>query len=158
MTLSVSSGLGCDFDDYRVITSSIAETRAIGKRFSGALSAGDAVALNGDLGAGKTCLIKGICAGFGVEETVNSPTFILINHYSGRRHDTDIPIFHFDFYRLTGPDELDSCGADEFFDGNGICLVEWADRAPGRLPDHRWVVDLEYVNASRRDLHFYREP
>ena len=109
-----------DFTGGSATTHSAAETQALGARFAALLGPGELVALNGDLGAGKTCFIQGICIGLGVEETVNSPTFILMNQYSGTPDGIAITIYHFDFYRLSGGGELDSFGADEFFDGDGI--------------------------------------
>ena len=143
-----------DFTGGAATTHSAAETRALGARFAALLGPGELVALTGELGAGKTCFIQGICAGLGVSETVNSPTFVLINQYSGLRKDIAISIYHFDFYRLSGPGELDSFGAEEFFDGDGICLVEWAERAAERLPPRRWQVEMEYVGAGSRSLRF----
>lgn len=135
-------------------TRSAAETQALGARFAALLGPGELVALSGELGAGKTCFIQGICIGLGVEDTVNSPTFILMNQYSGQRNGIAISIYHFDFYRLSGAGELDSFGADEFFDGEGICLVEWAERAAERLPARRWQVEMEYAEAGSRSLRF----
>ena len=143
-----------DFTSGGATTRSAAETQALGARFAALLCPGELVALCGELGAGKTCFIQGICVGLGVEETVNSPTFILMNQYSGRRDGIAISIYHFDFYRLSGAGELDSFGADEFFDGEGICLVEWAERASERLPPRRWQVEMEYAGTGSRSLRF----
>ena len=143
-----------DFTGGPVTTRSASETRALGARFAALLGPGEMVALTGELGAGKTCFIQGICFGLAVEETVNSPTFILMNQYSGCRDGIAVSIYHFDFYRLSGAGELDSFGAEEFFDGDGICLVEWAERASERLPPQRWQVEMEYAGAESRSLRF----
>lgn len=152
-TNSLEKG-GFNFFDGEVTTHSDAETRSLGEQFSPFLTKGDVVALNGDLGAGKTCLVKGICSALGVEDTVNSPTFILVNHYSGHRNGINFPIYHLDFYRLAGAEDLDTFGADEFFEGNGICLIEWAVRAADRLPDRCWMISIEYTGHNSRTLRF----
>ena len=143
-----------DFTGGEATTHSAAETQELGSRFAALLGPGELVALSGELGAGKTCFIQGICIGLGVEDTVNSPTFILMNQYSGQRDGIAISICHFDFYRLSGAGELDSFGAEEFFDGEGICLVEWAERAAERLPPRRWQVEMEYAGTGSRSLRF----
>ena len=125
---------GFNFFDGEVTTHSDTETRT--------------------LGAGKTCLGKGICSALGVEDTVNSPTFILVNHYSGHRNGINFPIYHLDFYRLAGAEDLDTFGADEFFEGNGICLIEWAVRAADRLPDRCWMISIEYTGHNSRTIQF----
>ena len=157
MTAPAQSVRTCrDFEGAEVTTHSAAETHALGQLFAKILSAGHVVALNGDLGSGKTCFIRGICAGLDSPDLVNSPTFILINHYGGRVDGGEIPIYHFDLYRLSGVEELDTLGAEEFLYGEGICLIEWAERASGHLPGSRWEVDLAYVGASQRSLRFRR--
>ena len=153
-TGSPFSGPEPDFTGGPVTTRSASETRALGARFAALLEPGELVALTGELGAGKTCFIQGICTGLAVEDTVNSPTFILMNQYSGRCDGIAIFIYHFDFYRLSSAGELDSFGAEEFFEGDGICLVEWAERASERLPPRRWQVEMEYAGAGSRSLRF----
>ena len=109
---------------------------------SGGLAPGDVVAFRGDLGSGKTCMIQGVCEALQVADYVTSPTFILINEYAGRYKGRDLPVYHFDLYRLRGADELEELGAEEYFYGQGVCLVEWAERADGSLPDrccHVWA-------------------
>lgn len=133
------------FTDGERVTNSAAETQELGAALGAALAPGDLVAFRGDLGAGKTCMIQGLCRGLGVEGQVNSPTFILINEYHGT-----LPVYHFDLYRLGGPDELEDLGADEYFYGSGVCLVEWPERAGGLLPGCRREVELEYLGPERR--------
>jgi len=89
------------------------------------------------LGSGKTTCVKGICAGLGVEEEVTSPTFTLINEYQGR-----LPVFHFDFYRISSVNELRDLGLDEYFYGDGICLIEWPEIVTDMLPKHHFEVHL----------------
>ncbi|MFN5299853.1 MAG: tRNA (adenosine(37)-N6)-threonylcarbamoyltransferase complex ATPase subunit type 1 TsaE [Planctomycetaceae bacterium] len=125
-----------------------AETLALGQRLAGALEPGLVVALQGNLGAGKTRLVKGIAAGAGVDpREVTSPTFVLVNEYSGRW-----PIYHFDTYRLTSGVAFAELGIDEYFAGDGISLVEWADRVPDWLPPDRLEVTIEVTGEQARRL------
>lgn len=102
--------------------------------------AGQVIALVGDLGTGKTTLTKSIARGLGITETVNSPTFTIVKeYYSGR-----IPLYHFDVYRIGDPDELFNIGADEYFDGSGLCVVEWADMVEEELPEDSLYIYIEY--------------
>jgi len=87
------------------------------------------------LGSGKTTCVKGICAGLGVEEEVTSPTFTLINEYQGR-----LPVFHFDFYRIGSAQELRDLGLDEYFYGEGVCLIEWPEIVSAMLPKHHFEI------------------
>lgn len=104
---------------------------AAGRAFAKSLSFGDVVALDGPLGAGKTHFSKGLVAGLGAACEVTSPTFSLVHEYlSG-----DIPVFHFDFYRLDEIEELDRIGWEEYLDEAGVILVEWAGKFPAALPD-----------------------
>jgi tRNA threonylcarbamoyladenosine biosynthesis protein TsaE len=133
-----------------VTTDSAAETAAFGERLGRHLRAGDVVALVGELGAGKTCLAQGIARGLGVADPLTSPTFILINQYPLRDGTT---LHHVDAYRLHDPvAEGRALGLEELWQGDGICLVEWADRLRDLLPaEHLWV-ELTYVDGSRRRL------
>lgn len=118
------------------ISRSVEETIAIGRQIGEAARSGDVFALIGDLGAGKTQLVKGIAAGLGTPAEVTSPTFTLIHEYTGSR----TPLYHFDFYRITSAEEAARLGLDEYFYGNGVCVIEWADRFPELLPQHaRWL-------------------
>ena len=99
------------------------ETENFGRRLGESLSAGDVVAMVGDLGTGKTTLTGYIARGLGIKETVSSPTFTIIKEYNSGR----LPLYHFDVYRIGDPEELFNIGADEYFDGDGVCVVEWAD-------------------------------
>ena len=135
-----------------VISHSTAETQELGIRLARQLNPGDVVALSGELGTGKTCLIQGICRGLRVADWVNSPTFILINEYTGRVGSIEVPIFHFDLYRILSLAELEEMGAEEYFSGNGICLVEWAERAGDLLPPQRREVLLEWVAEAERRI------
>ncbi len=114
-----------------VVTQSAKETRALGERLAGSLKAGDVVLLEGDLGAGKSELARGVAAGLGVTETVTSPSFTILNVYESGK----VPLYHFDWYRLEDAGELYELGMDEYLGGDGIALVEWPDRCPDAVPE-----------------------
>jgi tRNA threonylcarbamoyladenosine biosynthesis protein TsaE len=118
------------------ISNSPARTAAAGAECARSAGIGAVFALTGDLGAGKTQFVKGFVAALGSDAEVTSPTFTLIHEYSGGR----LPVYHFDFYRLDTADEVSRLGLDEYLFGDGVCVVEWADRFAGLLPAHtRWI-------------------
>ena len=114
------------------------------------LRAGDVVALIGQLGAGKTYITKGIAEGLGVKDRkeVTSPSFVLVKQYMGR-----VPIYHFDAYRLRSPDEMYDIDCVGFFWGNGISIVEWADKVMECLPDDFIKITIKTVGQTSRDIH-----
>ena len=116
------------------------ETQNFGRRLGESLSAGDVVAMVGDLGTGKTTLTGYIARGLGIKETVSSPTFTIIKEYNSGR----LPLYHFDVYRIGDPEELFNIGADEYFDGDGVCVVEWADLVSEELPENSKYIFIEY--------------
>ncbi len=126
-----------------LFTESEAETMALGKKLAAHLSAGDVVATIGELGSGKTRLIQGICTGLGVTQEVTSPTFTLINEYRGR-----LPVYHFDFYRITSQEEVWRLGFEEYWFGDGISLIEWADKVSELLPSDRVTITLKSFFAE----------
>ncbi len=106
------------------ITSTVEQTERLGLALAWRLRPGDVVAFFGDLGAGKTAFIRGMAKGLGVQEMVTSPTYTVVNEYlSGK-----IPLFHFDLYRLNGPEDLFDIGWDDYLFRGGICAVEWSER------------------------------
>ena len=107
------------------------ETKALGREIACSLSPGTVIALFGDLGAGKTTLIQGIAAGLGVKEPITSPTFTIVNEY----HSGRLPLFHFDLYRLSDEEELYEIGWEDYLNRNGVCAVEWSERAPTFFSD-----------------------
>jgi tRNA threonylcarbamoyladenosine biosynthesis protein TsaE len=124
----------------------LAATERLGRRLAELLFPGAVVALVGPLGAGKTHLVRAIAEGLGVNgRLVNSPTFVLLQEYSGR-----LPLYHFDAYRLRGEAEFLDLGATEYFEGDGICLVEWADRVPQALPAEHLRISLEVTGPTSR--------
>lgn len=116
------------------------DTRSLGLEIADALEPGDIIALVGDLGTGKTALTKYIAEGLGIREEVSSPTFTIIKEYRSGR----LPLYHFDIYRLSGGDELMDIGAEEILDGDGACVIEWADIAADVLPADSLLIRLDY--------------
>ena len=131
------------------VTKSPDETMRLGETLGELTLPGEVFAFYGELGAGKTHLIKGIAkgAGFPHSEDVTSPTFVLVHEYAGR-----MPIYHIDAYRLGGADELEDLGAEEFFFGEGLCLIEWADRAEDCLPAARLDIFMEHAGPESRAI------
>jgi tRNA threonylcarbamoyladenosine biosynthesis protein TsaE len=106
-----------------LMSASVERTHALGRALGELAQAGDVVLLEGELGAGKTAFTQGIGLGLGVTATINSPTFTILKEYEGR-----LTLYHFDLYRLDEPDELYELGFEDYFRGNGVCVVEWAER------------------------------
>lgn len=127
-------------------THSAEETRALGEKLSGRLQAGDVVVLEGELGAGKSELARGIARGLGVKETVTSPSFTILNVYESGR----IPLYHFDWYRLESAEELYELGMDEYLGGDGIAVVEWAERCPEVVPEGSMRIRIEATGEDER--------
>ena len=125
-----------------------AETQTIGEQIGRQLRQGDLVALIGDLGTGKTCLTQGIARGIGVypNQIVNSPSYTLINEYAGK-----IPIYHVDLYRLQNHDELLDLGLDEYIEGNGICIIEWAEKL-GSLKISHTKIQITWLSEMTREI------
>jgi tRNA threonylcarbamoyladenosine biosynthesis protein TsaE len=125
------------------------ETFLIGKIIGRNLIEKDVVALVGDLGTGKTCLTQGIGRGLGVpdEYQITSPSFTLINEYQGR-----MMLYHFDLYRLSRASEMDDMGYEEYFFGQGVTVIEWADKVKGILPDETLFVLINYTDENERNI------
>ena len=118
------------------ISNSSGETEGFGRRFAENLKPGDVLALTGDLGSGKTQFVKGLSAGLGATTAATSPTFTLIHEYSGGR----LPIYHFDFFRVEDRQSAERLGLDDYFFGDGVSVIEWADRFPDLIPETaRWI-------------------
>lgn len=133
--------------EERIDSASPEETRAAGRRLGETLGPGDVVALTGELGAGKTCFIQGLVSGLGVTVQATSPTFVLVNEYRGR-----LPVHHVDAYRTSSLTELMELGLLELFDGDGVTVVEWADKLEPLLPARAIRVRLEGLGAEPRRL------
>ena len=129
-------------------SSSVKETIEIGKKFAEELKAGDVVYLEGDLGAGKTHFVKGIASEFGIDqEKVNSPTFTLINEYYG-----EIPIFHFDCYRLKTIQEALEIGIEEYLYGEGVSVIEWPSKIKEIIPENAIQIEIKHEGTSERSI------
>jgi len=131
-----------------VITNSAAETRELGKRLAEKLQAGDVILLEGDLGAGKSEFARGTAAGLGVQETVTSPSFTILNVYESGR----LPLYHFDWYRLESSEELYELGMDEYLGGNGIALVEWPEQCPDAVPENCLRIRITATGENSRQI------
>lgn len=121
----------------RFLSNSPADTEAFGERLAKRLRPGDVVAYTGALGMGKTALTRGLARGLGCRGRVTSPTFTIVNEYDG-----DVPLFHFDLYRLGSSDELYDIGWDDYLDRGGVCAVEWSERVADALPPGTVTVDI----------------
>ena len=130
------------------VTNSAAETRALGEKLASRQKAGDVLVLQGELGAGKSELTRGIAAGLGVSETVTSPSFTILNVYESGR----CPLYHFDWYRLESEEELYELGMDEYLGGDGIAVVEWAERCPDAVPENVLRIRLEVTGGESRRI------
>ena len=127
------------------ISNSASETEAIGRQFAKELEAGSILALEGELGSGKTQFTKGLVAGLESSAPVTSPTFTIIHEYPGGH----LPVYHFDFFRLENRESVAQLGLDDYFFGDGISVIEWADRFPESIPEQaRWILfELKSENA-----------
>ena len=129
-----------------VETNNLAETLALGQRLACDFVPGTILALTGDLGAGKTSLVKGIALGLGITEPVTSPTFTLIQEHPGGR----LPLYHVDLYRLDTEQDVINIGIEEYLDGNGVTVIEWAEKIETLLPSGVHRIRCEFVNDSTR--------
>lgn len=132
------------------VSHSETQTRRFGARLGELLQAGDVICLAGELGVGKTRLAQGIGQGLGVEGPITSPSYTLINEY--RPAPARLPFYHIDLYRLREAKETLTLGLEEYFYGDGVCVVEWADRVPEALPaEHLWI-ELRHIAETKRGL------
>ena len=130
------------------ISNSADETESFGRQFAARVKSGDVLALTGDLGAGKTQFVKGLVAGVGDPSTVTSPTFTLIHEYSGGR----LPVYHFDFLRLEDQAAAERLGLEEYFFGDGVSVIEWADRFRDLIPDKAHWISFETKSENQRAI------
>ena len=132
-----------------IVSNSPDETEELGRQLGSLLSGGTFVALQGGLGGGKTCFTRGIVASVAPQSAhlVASPTFSIMNSYNGT-----IPLYHFDFYRMTGDNDIAELGFDDYFYGDGVCVVEWSERLSELLPDDRITVEFSYSSGEDQRL------
>ena len=137
---------------FTMVSHSPEDTIDFGARLAGELKPGDVMGLYGELGSGKTTLVRGITRGLGVNEryAVTSPTFVLMNIYPGR-----VPVYHFDLYRLSGAVDLYDLGFEEYFYGKGVSVVEWAEKAEALLPDSAIRLELRTLNHKTREIKYH---
>jgi len=131
----------------KVVSRSAQETQALGERLGARLGGGDVVACIGPLGAGKTCFLQGLARGLGVTADVTSPTFVLVNQYRGR-----LPVYHVDAYRTGSLAELVDLGLEEMLHGEGVTIVEWADKLLPLLPPRTIMVTIEGLGDEPRQI------
>ena len=132
------------------ISNSPAETEEFARRLGKEISPGAVLALKGDLGAGKTQFVKGLAAGLGSNAVVASPTFTIIHEYPGGR----LPIYHFDFFRLEDRQSAGRLGLDDYFFGDGVSVIEWAERFPNLIPEQARWIDFEIKSENQRSITF----
>ena len=130
------------------ISNSPEETESFGRQLAGAVKAGEVLALVGDLGSGKTVFVKGLGAALGCNAAVTSPTFTLIHEYSGGR----LPIYHFDFFRVEDRQAANRLGLDDYFFGDGVSVVEWADKFPDLIPENARWISFETKSETQRSI------
>ena len=129
------------------VSNSVEETEAVAGELAGTLVPGSCIALEGDLGAGKTQFVRGLVRALGgPSRAVSSPTFVLLNVYSGGR----LTVYHLDAYRTTGPEDFESIGFSELLEQNGVVVVEWASRIQSLLPPHTMHVMLRPTGPTSR--------
>lgn len=132
----------------KYLTLSAEETSKIGERLGKLVGIGNIICLSGDLGAGKTAFTKGIAKGLGVVDYVTSPTYTIINEYEGR-----LPLYHFDVYRLNDVEEMYELGYEEYFFGDGVVVLEWADIVKEIIPKERlWITILNSKGDDSREI------
>lgn len=123
------------------------ETENFAKEFAKSLKAGDVVAFEGDLGAGKTAFVRGMAGGLDCSDSVCSPTFAIVNEYDGK-----IPVFHFDMYRIETLGELYSIGFFEYLERGGICAIEWSENIYSALPQNSIFVNIQRLSENERKI------
>ena len=129
-----------------LISNSAEETESIGREFAANVKSGDVLALTGELGSGKTQFVKGLAAGLGAATPATSPTFTLIHEYSGAR----VPIYHFDFFRVEDRQSAARLGLDDYFFGDGVSVIEWADRFSDLIPENARWISFETKSETQR--------
>lgn len=138
----------------KIISDSPSRTREIARRIGEKLMPGDVLAFRGPMGAGKTTFIGGLALGLGITEPVSSPTFALVNEYSGGRH----KLCHFDMYRISGPDDLESTGFYDYLDSGAILAVEWSENIAEALDENICVITMTALDENTREIIIEGDP
>ena len=128
------------------ISKNSADTKKIAAEFVKTLHEGDVICMYGDLGAGKTAFAQGLAQGLNIGEPITSPTFTIVNEYYG-----DLPLYHFDVYRIADPDEMYEVGYEEYVYGDGVSVIEWAELIEDILPENRYNVTIKKDMAKGED-------
>ena len=128
------------------ISKNSADTKKIAAEFVKTLHEGDVICMYGDLGAGKTAFAQGLAQGLNIGEPITSPTFTIVNEYYG-----DLPLYHFDVYRIADPDEMYEVGYEEYVYGDGISVIEWAELIEDIFPEKRYNVTIKKDMAESED-------
>jgi tRNA threonylcarbamoyladenosine biosynthesis protein TsaE len=132
-------------NQYEIISTKLEDTQLFSERLASSLQPGDVITLEGDLGAGKTAFTKGLAVGLGIQKNVNSPTFTIIKEYQGK-----MPLYHMDVYRLE--DSYEDLGFEEYFNGNGVTVIEWAHIIEEQLPNERLNINIYHQGNDSRKL------
>ncbi len=132
-----------------IVSISPEQTKRMGVRVGKLAKPGDVILLIGTLGAGKTCLTQGIARGLGINEYTASPSFVLVREYQSR-----LPLYHIDLYRLDKIEEMAQVGLDDYLCGNGVCVVEWADKGLGILSEEYLLIKIQFISSTKRKLTF----
>ena len=127
-----------------LFSNSAEDTINIGKKIGSSLTKGTVIAFKGTLAAGKTTLTKGIAEALEIDEVITSPTFTLVSEYEGK-----LPLYHFDVYRIGSSDEMYDIGYEDYINGEGVCIIEWANLIEDILPDEYLHIELKYKDMSR---------
>ncbi|HUV31843.1 MAG TPA: tRNA (adenosine(37)-N6)-threonylcarbamoyltransferase complex ATPase subunit type 1 TsaE [Acidobacteriota bacterium] len=132
----------------QIVSHSEEQTLGLAARLAPSFGSGDVVVLTGELGAGKTAFVRGLAAARGIsEDLVSSPSFTFINEYPA-----EVPLYHFDFYRLSDPSELREIGWDDYLSRDGLIVVEWGERAGDHLPDRYYLVTFAILSVNERQI------
>jgi tRNA threonylcarbamoyladenosine biosynthesis protein TsaE len=127
------------------------ETEALGGVVAENLKPGSVIALRGGLGAGKTCLVKGLARGLGVTERITSPTYTIVSEYNASLNGEALPLYHIDAYRLNGDEDFENTGAGDCI-GRGISVIEWSERIPRSIPDDAIIIEIEIIGPESRRI------
>jgi len=135
---------------FEIISHSLEETQQLAARLGELARAGDLVCLQGELGAGKTSFVQGVGRGLGIADSIHSPTFILANEHRGGR----LPLYHIDLYRVESVDEAIGFGLDDYLAGDGVVVIEWAEKIRDALPRERLWITFQHIGENERQITF----